>query len=187
VNHLPQPPADIGAMASATTSSSETPAGAKAPETAPFEEHPPSWGLSTRLGSITAAEQPPTPGADTPPLLGAQLLLMQPSYSDSVVEEPTHSPIQLQPPQRCFGGSLLRQPSWATAEGGGAMQLDRQQHKQPLPCSTHHPSQKQQQQLHTHHWSAASQAAAVVVACMGWVLVSSAAILINKKIMVDLS
>ena len=42
-----------------------------------------------------------------------------------------------------------------------------------------------QEQL--EEWTATRQAAAVVVACLTWVVISSATILINKHIMVDLS
>jgi hypothetical protein len=50
--------------------------------------------------------------------------------------------------------------------------------------------QKQQQQVVQQkedlEWTAARQAAAVVVACVTWIFISSATILINKHIMVDL-
>ena len=45
----------------------------------------------------------------------------------------------------------------------------------------------EQQQDKELQWTAAKQATAVLVACISWVLISSATILINKHIMVDLS
>jgi hypothetical protein len=47
--------------------------------------------------------------------------------------------------------------------------------------------QQLQEQQHDVQFTAARQAAAVVVACVVWVMISSATILINKHIMVDLS
>jgi hypothetical protein len=61
----------------------------------------------------------------------------------------------------------------------------------PVPASLAKQQQQQQQQViqhkEEHEWAAARQAAAVVVACVTWIFISSATILINKHIMVDLS
>jgi hypothetical protein len=46
---------------------------------------------------------------------------------------------------------------------------------------------QEQEQGHDVQFTAARQAAAVVIACVIWILISSATILINKHIMVDLS
>lgn len=63
---------------------------------------------------------------------------------------------------------------------------------QPLarfPTSLLVKQQQLQEQQHGHdvQFVAARQAAAVVIACVAWVLISSATILIKKHIMVDLS
>jgi hypothetical protein len=57
----------------------------------------------------------------------------------------------------------------------------------PAPLAKQQEQVKQQQQPRAVQVSTGRQAAAVVVACLAWVLVSSATILINKRIMVDLS
>lgn len=48
-------------------------------------------------------------------------------------------------------------------------------------------SQEQQQKQQAEQWNAARQAATVVFSCVAWIIISSATILINKHIMVDLS